>query len=217
MVTADSWLKFRDIGSLSKKGDGSVGAQFIDLVFPVQGKTVPVDHGFALYGALSRICPSLHQSEDVAIHRIRGKYCGEGLLSLSSISRLKLRIPADKLPVYLSLAGKSLDVDGHILRLGVPNPYQLIPKAAVYCHLVTTKNGNDAERFEKEVRNQLKLMNILGKFTIGKRRTFNVHGKQIVGYSVLMSELTAEESILLQEKGIGGRRKMGCGQFVGFR
>ncbi|WP_083764934.1 type I-MYXAN CRISPR-associated protein Cas6/Cmx6 [Geotalea uraniireducens] len=33
--------------------------QVIDLAFPVQGKTVPVDHGYALYGALSRICPHL--------------------------------------------------------------------------------------------------------------------------------------------------------------
>jgi CRISPR-associated protein Cas6 len=194
-----------------------VGAQFIDLVFPVQGKMVPVDHGFALYGALSRICPSLHQSEDVSIQRIRGKHCGGGLLSLSSVSRLKLRIPADKIPEYLFLVGKTIDVDGHILRLGVPNPCRLMPKAAVYSHLVTTKNGNNVERFEKEVRNQLACMNIGGKITIGKRRTFKLHDKQIVGYSMLVSELTAEESILLQEKGIGGRRKMGCGQFEGIR
>ena len=217
MGTADSQLKFLVIGSSSKKGDSSVGAQFIDLVFPIQGKMVPVDHGFALYGALSRISPALHRSENVAIHRIRGKYCGEGLLSLSSLSRLSIRMPADELPVYLSLSGKSLDVDGHTLQLGVPKLCPLLPKAAVYSHLVTTKNGDDQERFKNEVSRQLESLSIKGKLTIGKRRTFNVHGKQIVGYSVLVSELTAEESILLQEKGIGGRRKMGCGQFAAIR
>jgi len=43
-----------------------------------------------------------------------------------------------------------------------------------------------------------------------------VHGKQVVGYPVLVSELTPEESILLQENGLGGRRKMGCGFFEAF-
>lgn len=188
--------------------------QVIDLAFPIQGNTIPVDHGYALYGALSRICPHLHQTENAAVQLIRGRYCGEGLLALSAISRLKLRILADKLPHYLQLAGKSLDVDGHALRLGVPNPYLLQPKTTVYSHMVTTKNGNDEERFKAEVGKQLEALDIRGKVTIGKRRTFKVHGKQIVGYSVLVSELSAEESLTLQEKGLGGRRKMGCGVFV---
>ena len=203
--------------SLGKKGGYFMETQVIDLVFPVQGKRIPVDHGYALYGALSRICPYIHETENVGIHRIRGSYCGDGLLSLSTRCRLMLRIPVDKLNIFLPLAGKLLDVDGHVLQLGIPKPYQLIPRTVVYSHLVTTKNGNDVERFEKEIRNQLSFMNIKGKPTIGKRRTFNVRDKQIVGYSVLVSELTAEESILLQEKGIGGRRKMGCGQFVSLK
>ena len=60
-------------------------------------------------------------------------------------------------------------------------------------------------------------LGIQGKVTIGCRKTFRIHDKQIVGYNLLVSELTAEESIVLQEKGIGGRRKMGCGVFVGIR
>lgn len=189
--------------------------QIIDLIYPIQGKTLPVDHGYSLYGALSRVCPQLHQSENVAVHFIRGKYAGNGLLTISSLSRLKLRICAEKLPLYLGLAGKTLDVDGHAMRLGVPNPYLLKPSAALYAHLVTTKNGNDEERFKSEIGKQLDAMNIKGKFTIGRRRTFNIHDKQIVGYSMLVSGLMAEESLTLQEKGLGGRRKMGCGVFAG--
>ena len=187
---------------------------YIDLVFPIQGKTIPVDHGYALYGALSRTCPHLHQSLATAIHLIRGKYCGEGLLALSIISRLKLRMPADELPLYLTLAGKSIDVDGHALRLGVPNPYLLKPKTAVYSHLVTTKNCQEEVRFKAEMEKQMLSLGIEGKLAIGNRRTFKVHDKQIVGYSVLVTELTADESLTLQEKGLGGRRKMGCGVFV---
>ena len=38
--------------------------------------------------------------------------------------------------------------------------------------------------------------------------------KEIVGFALRVEELTAEESIRLQEKGIGGRRRFGCGIFV---
>jgi len=191
-----------------------VDTHVIDLAFPVQGKTIPVDHGYALYGALSRVCPQLHHTEDAAVQMIRGRYCGEGLLALSPASSLKLRIPAGNLLHYITLAGKSIEVDGHVIRLGIPTPYLLQPKTVLYSHLVTTKNGNDEERFSAEIVNQLESLSIWGKLAIGKRRTFKVHDRQIVGYSVLVSELTAEESLTLQEKGLGGRRKMGCGVFV---
>ncbi len=32
----------------------------VDLCFPVLGQTLPSDHGYALYAALSRVLPALH-------------------------------------------------------------------------------------------------------------------------------------------------------------
>jgi CRISPR-associated protein Cas6 len=50
-----------------------------------------------------------------------------------------------------------------------------------------------------------------------RRHVIRIHGKAIVGFSVLVQGLTAEESIRLQEEGIGGRGKMGCGFFVAIK
>ena len=36
----------------------------------------------------------------------------------------------------------------------------------------------------------------------------------MVAYSLHVVGLTAEESVLLQEEGLGGRRRMGCGVFT---
>jgi CRISPR-associated protein Cas6 len=41
-----------------------------------------------------------------------------------------------------------------------------------------------------------------------------IRDRTIVGFSVLVQGLTAEESVQLQEEGIGGRGKMGCGFFL---
>lgn len=44
-----------------------------------------------------------------------------------------------------------------------------------------------------------------------------IKDKMVVGFQVEVTQLTGEESITLQEQGIGGRRRMGCGIFVPLR
>ena len=43
------------------------------------------------------------------------------------------------------------------------------------------------------------------------RRVLRIKDRRVVGYSLRVLGLTAEESIRLQEEGLGGRRRMGCG------
>lgn len=191
--------------------------RFVDISFPVSGQTIAVDHGYALYSAICRLAPRFHAMTDAGLALVRGKYSGNSLLVLNKLSAVRIRISADAIPAFLSLAGKVLTVDGQKLTLGNPTAIQLKPRPALYSHIVTTKNGNDEERFTATIRSQLDSLGIQGEVIVGSRKTFNVSGKQIVGYSLLVTGLTAEESIGLQENGLGGRRKMGCGIFIGVR
>ena len=185
----------------------------LDLGFKVTGTELPVDHGFALYGALSRVLPFFHEEGDLGLKFIRGRYVGGGMLDISPRSELVLRVPAYRIGAFLDLAGKSLDVQGHSLSVGAPITRCLVPAAVLHSPLVTTRNGNDRVRFEAELNHQMEQMGVRGKLSIARRRTFTIHGKQVVGYEALISELTAEESISVQCQGLGGRRKMGCGFF----
>ena len=74
----------------------------------------------------------------------------------------------------------------------------------------------DAEKFAEAVRRQLDTLEISERviLTIGKRRTLKIRDKEVVGFEVILEGLTASESIILQEHGLGGRRHMGCGVFV---
>lgn len=192
----------------------------VDLFFHIQGKEVPVDHGYTLYSAISRILESgddnkwLHNADNVGLLPIRGHYVGRGQLVLDQHARFGLRLPVDLIPKVLRLAGKRLDVNGEALRIGVSTTSALIPAPVLYAHIVTTKNGEDEARFDAEVQRQLDALAIKGKPARGPRRIVTIKDKKVVGYSLLVSELTAEESICLQENGLGGRRKMGCGVFV---
>ena len=189
----------------------------VDLCFTVLGRFLPVDHGFALYGAISRVLPFVHDDPEVGLKLLRGRYVGQGLLDIAPASELVVRLPISKVGSYLALAGKGLEVSGHLLRVGVPTTRALIPSAALYASLVTTRNGQERERFEKEILGQLAALEVQSRLHIGRRRTFRVHGKQVVGHEVLVTELTASQSIRLQEQGLGGRRKMGCGFFEEYK
>jgi CRISPR-associated protein Cas6 len=185
----------------------------VDLSFQILGKLLSVDHGYALYSAISRVCPAIHEDAEMGLKLIRGRYLGEGRLDISPYSELVLRAPVSRVRDYLMLAGKSLEVGGNAIRVGVPHTRALIPGVALFAQLVTTRNGQEQGRFADEMGHQMGNLGIKGRLQVGKRRTFQVHGKQVVGYSVLLSELTAQESIMVQEQGLGGRRKMGCGFF----
>ena len=199
---------------------------YIDLAFRLTGSAIPVDHGYALYAAMSRIVPELHETMDVGVHPIRGIYNGGGKLHLSDSSRLVIRLPDEDIRFYLKLAGKRLELDGFRLRVGVCEIWALVPADTLHCRIATTRNGDDSGRFDAEITRQSGVLGIRGKvFRVPKdssgshgrdpsRRIFRVKNKRIVGYSMLATELTAEESILLQERGLGGRRRMGCGVFV---
>ena len=186
----------------------------IDLAFRLTGSIVPVDHGYALYAALSRILPELHAAKDIGVQPIRGVYSGNGTLHLADFSRLILRLPDEQIQAYLKLAGKRLVVDDHPLSVGVPEVRTLRPVVRLRARLVTIKGFLQEDEFLAAAKRQLEQLDISGQAHIGARRTFRVRDKQVVGFEMGVTQLTAEESLTLQERGLGGRRKMGCGVFV---
>ena len=185
----------------------------VDLCFNIRGKTVPVDHGFDLFSGINRLLPLFHEAQDVGLKLIRGRYVGEGLLSLQPNSWLVFRLRSSGLSPYINLAGNSLDLRGHLIQIGVPKTRALNPSPAIYSHLVTTRNGQDQERFLTEINRQFSEMSVKAEVHLGDRKTFTVHDKKVVGYSLQILGLSDEDSIKVQEQGLGGRRKMGCGFF----
>lgn len=192
----------------------------IDLSFQLISQTpLPADHGYLLYVGLCRLMPQLHGADGYALHPIRGQQAGNRQLQLCPWSRLTFRIAAEKIPELIGLAGKQLQVADRLIRVGIPEIHALTPAPALRSRLVTTKNGQDAARFLNELRRQLDMLKVSSEaiLTLGKRRTFRIRDKEIVGNEVIIEGLTAEESLNIQEQGLGGRSHMGCGVFVPVR
>ena len=185
----------------------------VDLCFSITGKAISVDHGFELYSAVSKIVPDFHEAEDIGLKLIRGRYIGDGLMDIHPNSWLIFRLRPTVLPGYINLAGKTIKLKDHIIQIGVPQTRSIMPDSSLYAHLVTTRNGNDQQRFENEISRQMSELGVKGNASVGKRKTFTVHTKNVVGYSMTIDDLTDEDSLLIQDNGLGGRRKMGCGFF----
>ena len=208
--------------------------QILDILFRVIGTEVPADHGYALFGAVSRILEGdsdrwLHGNPDIGLLTIRGPRGAPGRYLLSDTARFGLRLPSDLLPRALKLAGTSIELDGCRLRIGVAQTRALVPGTTLHCRIATTRNGHDPARFDAEIARQAAALDLRGRiFRVPRsepgsanrdpsRRVVRIRDKRVVGYALLATELTAEESIRLQERGLGGRRRMGCGVFVPFR
>jgi CRISPR-associated protein Cas6 len=201
----------------------------IDLLFPVLGTALPTDHSYPLYSALTRAVPEFHRDEiPLAFAPILGDRGAKGLIRLHAGSRLRVRLPADHIPRILPLAGKAMMIAGHRVRLGVPYVQALAPASALGARLVTFKHSLDASRFLEVSRQRLDAMGVNGKVDVPtiqsgsrlgqpRRRVVRIKGNRLIGFALRVIDLTPHESLVLQEQGLGGRRRMGCGFFLPLR
>jgi CRISPR-associated protein Cas6 len=202
---------------------------FVDVIFPARGELLPTDHAYPLYTALTHAVPAFHDNRvPLSFNRINGLAGGKGLIRLFDRSGLRCRVPAEHIPLLLPLAGKDLTVAGHRVRLGVPRVAPLIPAAALSARMVTFKHATDAARFLAVARQKLDALGVTGEVGIPviqsgqregepRRQVLRIKGRQVIGFACQVAALTAEESLLLQEHGLGGRRRMGCGFFLPLR
>jgi CRISPR-associated endonuclease/helicase Cas3 len=191
--------------------------RFVDAAFQLRGRTLPLDHGYALFSALCGVLPELHAARRWGVHPVLGRRVGPGVLALGERSWLKLRLPVEDLARALRLAGSALDVSGHQVGVGVPTVFPLVPTWALKARFVTIKGFQEAEPFrEAAVRQLAALLDATSgaALSLGPRRVMRIGDRTVVGFAVALDGLSADESLAVQERGLGGRRRMGGGVFV---
>ncbi len=219
-----------------------IDTSYVDLVFPLKGKLLPLDNGYIVYSALSRICPNLHELKNVSIHPIAGIPNSFKQLRLTKGSKLQIRIPIEKIPlIYEFLAGQTFNIGQHgsgicslttsissrqnQFHLGIPEYKALTPSCTVYSRLVVIKRCIESEVFLEAAQCQLEKLGIQGNINLLKKKNGQLQCRQLVmkkkkgtfpikGYGVKVTDLNEEDSIKLQQHGIGGKHKMMCGVFV---
>jgi CRISPR-associated protein Cas6 len=199
----------------------------VDVRFQVFGEQIPSDHGYILFSSLCKIAPFIHHNRQIAIHHITGRSLSNRRMDITEGSFLSFRVPTDSVDDIVQLAGSIIRLGGDEIRLGVPRLQRLIPAVRLYSPLVVIKGFMETEPFMDAVQRQLTGLEVKGTPMLIEqpgnsdfpfaRRTLRVKDKEIVGFALMIDNLTAEESIRVQEHGIGGRQRFGCGVFLPMR
>jgi CRISPR-associated protein Cas6 len=189
--------------------------EMIDIVFDLDGGTLPAAYPFALWAALVCRVPQLAEEKFVGVLPLRGTGSNEGLL-LPKRAKLVMRLPtilADHTAARLT--GQQLDIAGSTMRLGAAKTRPIQPYPTIHAQLVT--GISDEVLFVEHINTQLGEMRIKGKLICGKRRAINDDRQTMQGYSLVVHDLTPEASLHLQFVGLGEGRQLGCGIFVPYK
>jgi CRISPR-associated protein Cas6 len=189
--------------------------RMIDMVFDLDGGTLPAAYPFALWAELIRLVPQLAEDKSVGVLPLRGTGSNEGLL-LPKRAKLVMRLPAILADLAASrLRGQQLEIAGNTVRLGAAKTRQIQPYPTIHAQLVT--GTSDEVLFVEDIKKQMGELGVTGKLICGRRLTINGGQESIHGYSLVLHDLKAEASLQLQYLGLGEDRQFGCGIFIPYK
>lgn len=202
-----------------------VSDDVVDLAFRVTCPTLPLDHAHALSTALLGALPWLADEPQAGIHLIHGATSGNGwmrpedtvneLLHLSRRTRLLLRLPQARLDDARELTGEQLDIAGFPLAVGRSDVRLLSSLSTLFSRYVLTYKAVDEEEFLELAAAELKVMGIdCRKMLCGITHTHDLPDGKMITRSLMVAELDKEQSVQLQQLGLGEGRKVGCGLFI---
>jgi CRISPR-associated protein Cas6 len=197
----------------------------VDMLFALDCRSIPVDHAHALAQALQQAAPWLRDA-DVGIHSIhvagsqngweRPEHGGGQHLHLSRRTKLCIRVPKQAVAELKSaLEGQTVDVAGCALRIGVGKQRLLSRESTLLSRYVAGPAGLDEDGFLRWAADELATLGIrVRKALCGKTTAIDTPDGPVETRSLMLADLTQDESILLQQRGLGPYRQLGCGIFI---
>lgn len=205
----------------------AVPEDVVDVAYRIACRELPVDHVHALASALQAALPWLASAEHAGVHPIHGAESGNGwqrpqapddVLHLSRRTRLRLRLPAERVAAARALVGTTLQVAGRALAVGEMAVRPLRSSATLFSRYVASAQAADEAAFLVEVAEQLRAIDVPAhRLLAGRLHALRFPGGPVRARSLLVAGLAPPESVRLQEHGLGRGRASGCGLFVPHR
>jgi len=202
----------------------SEASKMIDVAYRINCKTLPFDHAYELSKEITKLLPWLVEDKLSGIHTLHGPDSGNGWMRaedeeifLSQRTRLIIRIPKEKVALAKQLENQILEVLGNKIKIGKSNVKPFLVVRDLICRFVL--NHEDVCENENEFLS--KMINELNSFEIsikkaicGKTKNLTIDGKKRLGRSLMIADLSKENSVRLQDIGVGEGRIFGCGIFL---
>lgn len=197
----------------------------VDLAFRISCRCLPLDHAYVLSRAVLRVLPWIEEAEHAGIHLIHGAESGHGwqrpedpdneVLHLSQRARLTLRLPKNCIVAAKEMSGMTLNVDGYPMEVGQATLRPLSPLTTLFSRYVVATEEEDEHRFMQQAVDELTQMGIsVPKLLCGKSHVFRLPNGRIFSRRLMAADLKVEDSVKLQQQGLGPCRELGCGLFI---
>jgi len=200
----------------------------VDLLFDIKCRELAVDHIFDLSQAILRILPWIEGHEKTAIHNIHlagsqngwerpDPEQGQNLMP-SRRTKLIIRSPKEKIhEIQEALQEATLQVGDFPLTVGKAKTRRLSKLGTIFTRYLVLEDGEqeDEDLFMRRVISQLAADGILVKKALAGIRTDIMTGQgPIATRSIMVSGLSPQDSVQLQQVGLGAGRHIGCGIFL---
>jgi len=201
-----------------------VSDTIVDVVFGLDCPCLPVDHAHALGEAILEHLPWLEHEQGAGIHPISIPEAGNGwmrpeggdeTLHLSKRTKLIMRTPKAKLDEVAGLTGKELQVAGHRMAILKMRERLLQPMETVFSRYNVLEPGMEEEAFMRQVMQDLQAMGIKPrKMLPGRGHNLRTPDGVLNTITLMIADLSHEDSLLIQQQGLGKHQHMGCGIFI---
>ncbi len=209
-----------------KKEEYRVPEDIFDLVFKLRGSSLDIDHAYALSQALQQ-----HLDPDtcarIGVHGVHMAGSGNGWnrpeqidaeLPLSRRARLVIRVHRDDSDAVTQITDRTLQIGRQSVQVGASSIRKLSSLSTIHARAVRCDPEQSEDDFLRQVASELSAMDIdVSKMMCGKTGAIRTGDEVIFTRAVLVADLKPEESVRVQQRGIGDSRMLGCGLFVPHR
>ena len=210
-----------------RPADFAVPDDVVDVVFSVDCRELPVDHAHSLSTAIRRAAPWISEQAEIGVHTVhvagsqngweRPAHGTETRLLLSKRTKLTIRAPKHAVDrLSHDLCGAALDVDGCPLKIREARTRLLSKQGTLQARYVVAESVDESdEAFLSRMARELGALGIrVRRALCGRTNLLMTPAGPIATRSLMLADLSPDESVLLQRRGLGPLRQMGCGIFI---
>ena len=200
-----------------------VSDDVVDLSFRLDGDRLEIDHAWALAQALhARLGADI--CSRIGVHGVQLAGSGNGWMRpeqgdaeivLPKRARLVIRVQRNDRDEVAEISDHSLRLGTRKLRVGAFRVRKLSAGECLHARAVCCDREQSEPAFLAQAAAELRRLGIdVARMICGRSAEIRSAGGTLFTRSLLVADLKPEESVRLQQYGLGEKRLMGCGLFV---
>lgn len=207
----------------SARPEFEVPDDVFDLVFRLRGDRLAIDHAFALATALEAILPP-GVCDRIGVHGVWLPGSGNGWtrpeqgdaeLPLSRRARLVIRVHRDDCDAVRKIGERSLELGRQRLEIGSSSVRKLSSLATLHARGVSCDPAQSEQDFLADIAVRLRQIGVdVKKMICGRSGIVRGSERSLFTRALMVAELKPEDSVRLQQRGLGDAQLLGCGLFV---